>query len=440
LEAGALIAALCYVVASRLRSPAAGVIAALLTIGNQVLFTMSRRNMTDILLAAAVTTVVAILADDPFLERRRSRMAFVVAIAAGILAKSIAGLLPAVAAFVFVAVVGGNNWMRRCLRIAVLSIAGIALASPWFVYNFVAHREWFLADTGMQILSTGLRRYQTSGENHFAFYVVRLVCAAPASLVLLVAGLPRLFGSVRRREPTALLISCFLAVLVGALAVFHFHSEQYLTPVMPVVILAAVLFSPLASRRVAVPVLASLLIVFVIKASNPDRVWGISFRQDATVISGQTLSSYCEESRANPLYIIGVDDEFYALALPLAQPRYGWLDPADNIPQLRPYLVWLGIVQPVAATPDVALYGARLRQWGFPSDEPLGTALTAPSLAAFAPFVSSHPSADFLIAPELRPLLPANDTHVLRSTGPGFVLLESRDRRPAGPPAWTCAM
>lgn len=440
LIAGALIVCVCFTVAARLRSRAAGLVCALLAISNQVLFTLSRRNMTDILLAAAVLIALAVLAADPRLDRLRSKIIFVLSIAAGILAKSIGGLLPAVAAVLFAAAWGGPARLRLCCKFALLAGGAVILASPWFVYNLAAHTQWFLADTGMQIFSTGLSRYQTSSEDHLAFYLVRLAYAAPAALLLFVSGLPALVAGLRRREPAALLLASFLVVLAAALAAFHFHSEQYLAPVMPVIVLTAAVYSPLTSSRPAPAVIAALAVVFILKTANPDRPWGISFGPDRTVPSAEALSAYCEERRANALYILAVDDEFYALALPIPRLRYGWLDPEGHIPELRPYLVWLGVVQPVNGGADTTVYSARLRNWGFPSDDPVGTALTARSIAEFAPFILAHPEADSLIPPQLAAMLPPDDPHILRATGPGYVLLESRLRQDAGPARWTCRM
>jgi 4-amino-4-deoxy-L-arabinose transferase-like glycosyltransferase len=440
LIAGALIVCVCFAVAARLRSPAAGLICALLAVSDQVLFTLSRRNMTDILLAAAVLTALAAVAADLRLDRGRSQLIFVLSIAAGILAKSIGGLLPAMAAALFAAASGGPARLRLCLKIALLTSGAVILASPWFVYNLVAHTQWFLADTGMQIFSTGLRRYQTSSENHLLFYLVRLAYAAPAAALLFISGLPGLARALRRRDPAALLLTSFLVVLGAALAAFHFHSEQYLTPVMPVIVLTAAVYSPLTSSRPALAVIAALAVVFVIKAANPDRPWGISFGPDRTIPSANVLSAYCEERRANALYILAVDDEFYALALPIPRLRYGWLDPEGHIPELRPYLVWLGVVRPVNGAANTAAHSARLHEWGFPSDDPIGTALTARSIAEFAPFVLAHPEADFLIPPQLAAMLPPDNPHIPRASGPGYVLLESRVRQDAGPPRWTCRM
>lgn len=440
LAAGALIVSLCFGIAARLRSPAAGLACALLALSNQVLFTLSRRNMTDILLAAAVVAALAALAANPRLDRRRFQFLFALSIAAGILAKSVAGLLPAAGAALFALAWGGPARLRLCYKYSLLATAGLVLASPWFVYNLAAHTQWFLADSGMQIFSTGLKRYQTSSENHLAFYVVRLACAAPAALLLFVLGLPSLLAGFRRREPAALLLASFLIALAAALAAFHFHSEQYLTPLMPVLILAAAIYSPLSRLRPSPAVIAALAAVFILKAAAPDRPWGISFGAEGVVPSAATLSAYCAERRANALYILAVDDEFYALALPIPRLRYGWLDPEGHIAELRPYLAWLGIAQPVHGEASRAVYSARLREWGFPSDDPIGTALIARSLAEFASFVRAHPEADFLIPPQLAAMLPPDNPHILRARGPGYVLLESRVRQDAGPARWTCSM
>lgn len=430
--AGSLIATLCFAMAQHLRSTAAGFAAALLCIQNQVLFTMSRHNMTDILLAAAVLVVVALLLYDPALSRWGSRVGFTLAIAAAILTKSIAGALPAVAAILFALTTG-----KRPLRLIGLSAAAALIGSSWFVYEFVAHREWFLADQRFQIVSIGLEPHQTLAGTKLAFYLVRFLYAAPATLVLGPLGLPRLIAALRRREEPVVLLACFAAVLTAALIAFRFRSITYLTPLFPILILLAVLTAPLLGRWLPAALLAAL---FLVKAANPARVWGLSYRPGSTIEAADTLSHYCEARRGNDLYILDVDDQFYALVLPLARLHYGWVDRDGSIERLRPHLKYLGILQRAGEPADAAMYAARLRAWGMQSTEALGTGITAPSYESLNELVLAHPESDFLISPSIEARLGGRQSQATVVKSPIFTLLESRVAQPGRTAAWTCRM
>ncbi len=437
--AGALVVALCFAIARAVRSTAAGLAAALLCLSSPLLFAMSRLNMTDSLLAAAMVTVVAALIRDPALAQTGSRVVFAVAIAAGILDKSVAGLLPALVALLFAMVMrrraGPGPW-----RIVLFTACAIALASPWFLYNLAVHREWFLADMGFQIVATGVTSaIQTSSENHVLFYLLRLAYAAPAAVILLLTGVPSLVRSLRRFEPGPFLLACYLAVVFAALMAFRFRSEQYLTWLIPAVILAAAVSTPLLDGRRAAWLMLALGAILVVEAAVPVRPWSISWRPGSTVPAAPTLSRYCEERRANELYILGVADQFYAATLPLGTVRYGFVDPADSVAATHPHLEYLGIAQPATASPEVPLYAARLRAWGMNSIAPIRTGIVARNLDELAALVRAHPEADFLVSPEIAARL-GRDGHIVRATTPTFVLLESPEARPAGPAQGTCRM
>jgi 4-amino-4-deoxy-L-arabinose transferase-like glycosyltransferase len=433
--AGALLVALCFAIARAVRSTAAGIAAALLCLCSPLLFAMSRRNMTDVLLAAVMVTVVAVLIRDPALARAGSRVVFVVAIAAGVLDKSVAGLLPALAALPFAVVMRRSPW-----RIILLSACAIALASPWFLYNLAVHREWFLADLGFQIVTTGVRAgHQTSSENQVLFYLLRLAYGAPAALLLLVTGVPALLRSLRRLHAGPLLLVCYLAVVFAALMAFRFRSEQYLTWLIPAVILAAVVSTPLLAGRRATWLTLALGAILVVEAAVPGRPWSLSWRPGSTIPAAPALSRYCEERRGNELYILGVVDQFYAATLPLGTVRYGWVDPADSVADTHPHLEYLGISQSATAPPDVPRYAERLRAWGMNSTAPIRTGILARNADELAALVRAHPEADFLVSPEIARRL-GEDRHIVRAATPTFVLLESAEGRPAGPAPRTCRM
>ena len=442
LLAGALVGTLCFAVARSARSFQAGIAAALLCLSNQVLFTLSRHNMTDILLTAFGVCALTAQAFDPPLARRSSRIMFSLAIAGGVFTKSIAGMLPAMAAILFAAI-AAPHWaqkFRQVQRTAFYAGLGMLLASPWFIYQLMVHRDWLLADMGFQILKVGLEPLQTSPENHVAFYLLRVAYCSPLAAALSIAGIPAAVSALRRRNPVILLVSCYLAVMSAALLLFRFHSQQYMTPWMPVLILFAALCSPLLERRFVTWALTAILIAFVVKAANHDAPWGLSYRRGNTVSVAGILSEYCEERRSNDLYLVDVEDEFYAVALPLAQVKYGWYDPTGAIPEARPHLLYLGIVQDVTAPGDPQVYADRLRAWGMNSTEPLATILRAVKAEELVTVILEHPESDFLVSAAIARALAWRGPHERRQYSSGRVFLRSRTALPPHAPGWTCRM
>jgi len=408
-------------------------------VSSQILVIMSRHNMTDILLAATGICAFAIVLRDPGLERKRSFAGFMLAAALGILAKSIAGLL--VLAVVGIVAVGTRRGVRR---VGLASAAAIALASPWFLYNLVLHREWFLADMGFQLITIGTAVHQTSQENHLWFYVRRILTSDLLPLVLALSGLPALVRAVRRRDAAGWLAASYAAVYFAALMIFRFHSEQYLTWFAPSLILIAGLYSPWLTGRSGAVLIAVIALVFAGKVLNPETDFGIAMQPGTTLAAAPVLKDYCEQHRAADLYILGVDDEFYSAVLPLPRVRYGWIDATNLVQKEHPHLGFLGILIPAREFPELKqrlpVYRERLRSWGLPSTRPLATGLTSPDAAGLLQILHDHPESDFLVS---RTILPeperATGHRVVVSNGE-FALLESK--MPAGEATaeWSCRM
>ena len=432
--AGALICALCFAMVRHVRTTGAALVAAMLALSSQILFTMSRHAMTDILLAAAGMCAFAILLFDPELQSRRAQTGFVVAVAAAILAKSVAGILPlCVLGVMMLASRRHPNWPRA---IAV-SMAAIALASPWFLYNLVLHREWFLADMGFQIVTIGKATHQNTNENHVLFYLLRIAMSDLLPALLALTAIPFL----RKRDHVTVLAIAYAVVYFAAIMAFRFNSEQYLCWFVPSLILLAGLYSPLLNRRGATAVLLVAITLFAIKIANPDKPWGVSMRSGTTLAAAPVLSNYCGRHRANTLYVIGVDDEFYSAVLPLRKVRYAWVDPADLVGREHPHLTWLGILLSAADFKqlDVKLpaFQDRLRSWGLDSTEAVATSVGAIDNAALAQLVHDHPESDFLVA---RAILPGDSNHRTAFANADFLLLESLQAATGAPPAWSCEM
>ncbi len=437
--AGALICALCFTMVRRRRSVTAGLAAAAMALSSQILFTMSRHNMTDILLAAAGMCAFAILLRDPELLDAGSLAAFVIAAAAGIMAKSVAGFL-VLAVMGMVVGFGSRRWGRAALAAAFAAV----IASPWFLYNLLLHRDWFLSDMGFQLITIGTASHQTSPENHLWFYLFRILNSDLAPLLLALTAVPALVRAMRNREAAGWLAASYFAIYFVALMVFRFHSEQYLCWFVPSLILLAGFYSPLLDGKGASVMIAILCLAFGIKLANPDRGFGVSIRAGSTIAAAPLLSQYCAEHRATSLYILGVDDEFYSAVLPLHRVRYGWIDPTDMVAREHPHLAYLGILIPAAGLPrldnQLPLYRGRLRAWGLDSTRAVATGLSAHDIPGLLQIIHDHPESDFLVA---RSILPNPEQapwhHVAKATA-DFTLLESKSPVGTETPAWTCAL
>jgi 4-amino-4-deoxy-L-arabinose transferase-like glycosyltransferase len=437
--AGVLVCAMCFIIVRRERTLPIAFTAAAMALTSQILFTMSRHNMTDILLAAAEMCAFTILLHDPDLRSPRYFAAFVAASAAGMMAKSVAGLL----VLCVMGVVTGLG-RRRVARASFAAALAIVVASPWFLYNFLFHRDWFLADMGFQIVTVGTEVHQTSPENHLWFYVLRILNSDLLPLLLALTGLPALIQAVRRRESAGLLAGSYLGIYFAALMVFHFHSQQYLCWFVPSLILIASLYSPLLKGRGAAIATVVVAIVFIAKVTNPDRDFGVSMRSGNTLAAAPVLSNYCAEHRATDLYVLGVDDEFYSAALPLHRVRYGFVDASDTVAREHPHLTYLGIL--ISADElrqldqKMPTYRDRLRAWGFDSTRAVATGVAAHDGASLLRIIHDHPESDFLVAQSILPDPLQAASHRVAYSNADFTLLESRNTVAIEPAAWTCEM
>jgi 4-amino-4-deoxy-L-arabinose transferase-like glycosyltransferase len=468
--AGALICALCFSMVRR-RSLAAGLAAAAMAVSSQILFILSRHSLTDILLAAAGMCAFAILLHDEKPRAgaktgietsldlaaltsggRAARQATrndglphgglvesVCATAAGIMAKSVAGLLVLGVMGVVVGF-GQRRWGRAMLAGAF----SMVLAAPWFLYNFFLHREWFLADMGFQLITIGTAAHQTSPENHLWFYIVRILNSDLIPLVLSVTAIPALVRALRQRDSAALLAASYGVIYFTALMVFRFHSEQYLCWFVPSLILIAGLYSPLLNGKGALIAIAVIAAAFVVKLANPQRSFGISMQPGTTIAAAPVLSRYCTEHRATDLYILGVDDQFYSAVLPLHHVRYGWIDPTDMVAREHAHLAYLGILIPAdeLAKLDAQLpvYRDRLRGWGLDSTRAIATGISAHDIAGLLRIIHDHPESDFLVARAILPDPQADSSHTVRMAGADFALLEAKSPVKNEEPAWSCEM
>ena len=436
LLAGALAAALLFAWLRPSVSLPAAAAAALLLVSNPLFHRVSRRCLTDALLALCLVAAMYALSRDPSLARRRSFWAFSALSAAAILAKGIAGLLPLLILLWF-ALLRRRGDHPSARRIAQTALLTAALAAPWFLYQLAVHPRWFWAEfIGGEIFTFGLASpYQTSSESPVVFYLHRLFFTDPLLCLLALTALPALRGAgvqpASRCHPPTLLLS-WAAVVSAAMLLFQYRNASYLSLLVPVLALIAVAYGPLFSGRRATVAAAALGLVFLIKAASPLRLWGLDFRAGTTVAAAPVLDAYARMHRPNELILVSPDDEFYSAVLPLPRIRYCFIDPADSTPSYGPDFRYLGIHVTAAQFLDLdrwrPVFRQRLRTWNLDADEPLATALTVRSPAELAALIAASSRSDFFLPTSLRAALepPTQATHRAFLASPDYFFLLTR--------------
>jgi hypothetical protein len=256
----------------------------------------------------------------------------------------------------------------------------------------------------MQLLGFGFDPpAQTSAESQIGFYAKRLILSDPVLFVLLAAALPLLVREVRKRAETMpALILAWLTVTAGALLVFKYRNLPYALSVIPPACLAAGLYGPLFSPRVAKFSLAALGLVLGCKCIATGHPWGISLGASEPLPAVAALHSYYNLGRGNELILVDSDDDFYSMALPLPRIRYYFLDPQNIATKYDPHYASLGITLTENEFEDLPrlepVYAARLKTWGLDSVEPIGTAIVGSTWEALPRLVRAHPDADFYVS------------------------------------------
>ena len=120
----------------------AGLVAVLLLLSDRLWFVLSSLCLTDSLLAAFLAVAAFCLFADPRLESPRARHGFVLATAASIMVKSVAGILPLFVLLAFCALAKPENrppWRR----IGGIVLFAALLVLPWGLYQLAVHPRWF---------------------------------------------------------------------------------------------------------------------------------------------------------------------------------------------------------------------------------------------------------------------------------------------------------
>ncbi len=368
------------------------VVAVLLLNCSGLYFDLSRRNMTDAIMMAAIVAVAWILA------RGRTLWGLAVCIAAGVLAKSIAGLIPIlIAAGYWLASTIRPSWKR----LAAMTALGLLATAPWFLYQWETHRRWFTAEfIGVEILAYGASAPpQASPEPVLLFYLRRLASDNPFLGVYALLAIPAMVRALRRgRPPELVALLSAVTVTIAAILGYQYHNATYLLPLVPLLAIAAAAYAPAWT-------FGGLVLLAVV---TPGR--GVPLRDEATF---RLAEQYCEMGRGNELIVVGIDDDFSISTLPLAKLRYAIRGALRSEGQITLDFRSMGIIlsAPEFANLDGlrAGYAARLREWGLPNDEALGTVIGWERLDDLIGLIGAHPDRDFLLPSEVT--APQDSTH-----------------------------
>jgi hypothetical protein len=442
----ALALGLLFLWAGELAGWQAGAVAGALLLSNHLWHTLAALCMTDGLLLAFYIAAFYALFCDPWLESRAALFGFSGAVAAAILTKGIAGLLPLG--------VLGLYWLtsRRqerpaFRRVCLAAALALALAAPWFVYQFAVHPRWFWTEhIAIQILGFGAGAPpQTSRENPALFYLMRLAATDPLLLAAAAVAIPAFLRDLRGRRTAPVLLASWMAIALAAMLAWQYRNASYLLPLVPALALLAAAWGPFRTRQAAPWMLVVLAAGFLVKSSAPELPWGLDYRAGTVIHTAPILSAYCEQARGNELIILDVANNLYATVLPLPRLRYVTVAPIEApAGPLTRHFEEMGIMVTVDQFNHLARYTPafrdRLREWGLDSSAPIATVITAHGAADLTALVRSHPDSDFLVSGFYRKAVESAPQEIVGAAA-DYLLLLSRIRiERASPPEWSCRM
>ena len=408
LVAGALATLLLFLWAERRYSRSIAASVVLLALANPLWHTFSRICYTDMLLVLAVIGGLLVFDRDWSMSERRSILWFGGCLAFGVMAKNVAGLMPA--AIVALACLLAS---KRIPFVGLLKagLVAIVLVAPWHLYELFSHARWFFADyVEIQLMQFGLAPpVEPWADGPVWYYVKRLALTDPLLVALAVLALPQLVRGVRAGKPEAALETSWLLITGGALLAFRYRNLPYLLyAIPPLCLLAASGLARLPRPQLAVAALAA---VFAIKAAAGSEPWGVPFGAAAPIPAAKWLRWYAEQRRPNELIAVDTDDEYYSMALPIPKIRYCYVDPTQLVRRYAPHHAFLGITVSAAEFQDLDQWEPRFRErlvsWGLDSTEPIATNIAASSEDEIVRLVTLHPGSDFYLPASIVGRLPS---------------------------------
>lgn len=437
----ALSAGLIFLWVAELNSWQAGLCAVALLATSRLWCILGSACMTDGLLAAFFTIAMYCLFSDPWLESRRAFWGFSLSVAASIVTKSIAGALPLVVLGLYW-LIASRKQKPALTRVCAAVALAAAVAAPWFLYQLAAHSRWFWTEhVSVEILGFGAGAPpQTSQENRFAFYLLRLPLTDPVLIALAITAAPAFFTALRKRSMEAALLACWIAVVFASVFAWQYRNVTYLLPLFPALAILSLAYGPFADMRPRWWMLPLLAAAIALKFAAPESPWGVPYRA-ADVPVAPALSGYCGLHRGNELVEVDPVDELFATDLPLPRVHYAW---SGTPPDASPYALdfaGMGIILTAAQFNHLANWRPNfirsLRAWGADSPEAIGTVIYYQSADDVAAMVHAHPDSDFLLPDRYQTL--TSPDHVAAAAGAGHFLLLARSTLAAPPPKWTCA-
>jgi Dolichyl-phosphate-mannose-protein mannosyltransferase len=439
LAAGILCCVLIYWWLRRSQSMAAGIVGVVLLLGMPVFHSIGRKFMTDTLLTLFVIAAMVIIEADPPWERRWTAVAFGALSGAAVMTKSAAGLLPLLILAVYWTLARAGERPPLAKMLVALLVA-VLVAAPWHIYEFLVHREWFIAEyVRFQLLGSGITapsRY--TRDSNFWFYLRTLLRTDPILLAVWLTSLPWVVISWKSSNRVhARLLGAWFLTSALCLEVFGTRAAYYLLPLLPALVLMSVEFSPLLRGRLAWIACAVLMVAFSVKVWAGDTSWGLDYDAQS-VPPALALANYAHLRRSNDLLIVSLDDEFYASVLDLPKVRYVYLTPLDAT-KTSEFFYRLGMIlsdQEFCSLPRLLpVYEQRLRAWKLPeSFHPEATLIDSGSASQLAEIIRCSPDRDFMIPESLRDAATAAaaGTHTVTEMNGLFLLSKHSSRRPDG--------
>lgn len=393
---------------------------------------LGARNMTDALLCFWIVLAAWLLARDLHFEQTLTWVAFGAVTGLAILTKSTAGLIPPMIAGVLWLIHRDVRTLVRILYSGAVALAvALAVAAPWFAYQYSVHPRWFWAEfVEIELLAYGAGSPPQYAEGSaLRFYVEAFAAGALVLLLPAALGLVSLGKAVLRRDSSAVTVAAWIGVMVLAIAGFQYRNDTYLLPLLPA--FAVVSAAGKASRLV---VYLSIPLFLAMSAERPI---------GSSIAVREILGEYCELRRSNELVIVDAADSFHAAVLPLAKLRYAF--PGEGQPAKGFALDFrsMGIVMPVAEFLDLdrhrPRYEAAMREWGLPDGAALATVVAFPTSADLQLLIESSPDRDFLL-PEahFERIHSPHHRRNQRFRAAGLLLGRDLPPRPALP--WACRM
>lgn len=442
----ALSAGLIFLWVAELASWQAAACAAALLAASRLWCVLGGRCMTDGLLVGFFTGALYCLFSDPWLETQWAFWGFAGAVAASILTKSVAGVLPlAVLGLYWLA--GPRRQKPSFGRVCGVAALAAALAAPWFLYELAAHGRWLWTEhIVVELLGFGTGQPpQTSQENRFLFYLLRLALTDPVLVALALAGIPAFFAACRKRSMPAVLLACWMAVVLASVFGWQYRNATYLLPLFPALAILATVYGPFANIRPRWWMLPLVAAAIALKIAAPGAPWGISFEPEQVPVA-PALSAYCEGGRGNTLVEVDPVDELYSSALPLPRLRYAWQGQPPRAGRYALDFTGMGIILNPDQFDHLDLWepGFRrtLREWGLNSGEAIGTVIFFSTPQDVAAMIRAHPESDFFLPDQYRALLGGESAaqHEMAPAPPDHFFLLSRRKIASEPPKWTCRL